>query len=179
MAANPQQNPVPDLPVYVPLPPVPQGRPRITTIGGHARMYSPKHVTEHKKEIRNCAERVISYMEHPCFMEGPISVVLWFRFEKPESRKRVNSTPYPFPDVKPDLDNLEKCVLDALNGVAYKDDAQITQLQSMKSYGQDASTLVVVSRPDSGALFSLDHNAIIALGALWPTIGDEFYLLDE
>ncbi len=38
------------------------------------------------------------------------------------------------PDKKPDIDNIAKAVLDALNEVAYRDDAQVVELQMRKKY---------------------------------------------
>lgn len=38
------------------------------------------------------------------------------------------------PDKKPDIDNIAKAVLDALNGVAYRDDTQVVELQMRKKY---------------------------------------------
>ena len=38
------------------------------------------------------------------------------------------------PDKKPDIDNIAKAVLDALNEVAYRDDAQAVELQMRKKY---------------------------------------------
>ena len=37
---------------------------------------------------------------------------------------------------KSDIDNITKIILDALNGVAYKDDAQIVELKAKKIYGE-------------------------------------------
>lgn len=36
---------------------------------------------------------------------------------------------------KPDIDNIAKIILDALNGLAYKDDNQVTTLLLFKQYG--------------------------------------------
>ena len=36
---------------------------------------------------------------------------------------------------KPDIDNIAKIILDALNGLAYKDDNQVTALLLFKQYG--------------------------------------------
>ena len=36
---------------------------------------------------------------------------------------------------KPDCDNIAKIILDALNGLAYDDDAQVVQLSVKKQYG--------------------------------------------
>lgn len=38
------------------------------------------------------------------------------------------------PTIKPDVDNIAKIVLDGLNGVAYKDDKQVTELRVRKQY---------------------------------------------
>ena len=48
----------------------------------------------------------------------------------PKSRpRRVESEPFV---VKPDVDNACKLALDALNGVAWHDDAQVTELHAIK-----------------------------------------------
>lgn len=36
---------------------------------------------------------------------------------------------------KPDCDNIEKIIADSLNGIAYKDDSQITKMEINKLYG--------------------------------------------
>lgn len=41
------------------------------------------------------------------------------------------------PTTKPDTDNIAKICLDALNGIAYHDDAQIVELQVKKLYSDD------------------------------------------
>ena len=51
-----------------------------------------------------------------------------------------------FPSAKPDLDNVIKAVLDALNGVAYKDDARVVGLYSQKVYSENPGVLVEISR---------------------------------
>ena len=39
------------------------------------------------------------------------------------------------PSRKPDIDNVMKIVLDALNGVAYKDDSRVVRVEAQKIYG--------------------------------------------
>lgn len=51
-----------------------------------------------------------------------------------------------YPSAKPDLDNVVKAVLDALNGVAYKDDARVVGLHSLKVYSDNPGVLVEISR---------------------------------
>lgn len=42
------------------------------------------------------------------------------------------------PESKPDCDNIAKAILDALNGIAYKDDSQVAELVVKKRFGQKA-----------------------------------------
>lgn len=42
------------------------------------------------------------------------------------------------PEMKPDCDNVAKAILDALNGIAYKDDSQVTELIVKKRFGHEA-----------------------------------------
>lgn len=43
---------------------------------------------------------------------------------------------------KPDIDNIAKAILDSLNGLAYKDDNQVTELLIKKKYGLENKVLV-------------------------------------
>ena len=40
------------------------------------------------------------------------------------------------PSKRPDLDNLNKSVMDALNGIVYRDDCQVVTLNSKKVYAE-------------------------------------------
>lgn len=48
------------------------------------------------------------------------------------------------PTKKPDLDNVAKIILDALNGIAYKDDSQVVRLHIEKEYADDDKPRVEV-----------------------------------
>lgn len=63
--------------------------------------------------------------------EKPISVKITAIFQLPKKSK------YEFPVKKPDADNIAKIVCDALNGLAWYDDAQITSLSVTKEWGTD------------------------------------------
>src|SRR5690606_4329523 len=62
-------------------------------------------------------------------IEGPVAIDLWAVYPIPKSwprRKReLALLGKILPTVKPDLDNIEKAVKDALNGVVWTDDAQV------------------------------------------------------
>jgi Holliday junction resolvase RusA-like endonuclease len=101
--------------------PVGQPRHRISTFGKHARMYLPtKHpVHAFKRAIQ------AEFGKRSPFHEA-VEVVVNAWFPRPKS-KTWKTRPMPsYRHIKkPDADNVLKAVLDALNGLAWVDDAQV------------------------------------------------------
>ena len=127
----------------VPGDPVPQPRARITTRGGHGHAYTPKsHPVHAYRQAVALAARAAGASVH----EEPASVVIDFVFARPKSHMRKNGLAANAPRLpRPDIDNLEKAVLDALKGVAWKDDTQVARVVKEKSYGTEARTTVRIS----------------------------------
>jgi Holliday junction resolvase RusA-like endonuclease len=79
---------------------------------------------------------------------GPVAIALTAVFEPPASwTKKARAAALAgeaVPVVKPDWDNLGKIVSDAMNGVVYKDDAQIFDAHVGKRYGEMARVEVAV-----------------------------------
>ena len=71
-------------------------------------------------------------------------IVACFTVPKSYSRKKHAELPGKPYTHKPDADNLAKCLLDALNGLAYPDDAQITALEVGKFYSDRDFVLVKI-----------------------------------
>jgi len=61
---------------------------------------------------------------------GPIQLHIIFFMPRPVSRPKKHTAP----DVRPDLDKLARAVLDALTGIAWRDDAQVCVLSATKVY---------------------------------------------
>ena len=105
----------------------PQGkaRPRFTRQG---RAYTPEKTVDYENQIRqayiNAGGELISD-------SAPILICITACFKKAKSNKM------PSPTLKPDADNIAKAVCDALNGIAYKDDKQITCLTAKKVWTDD------------------------------------------
>ena len=51
---------------------------------------------------------------------------------------------YEKPCKKPDIDNIAKVILDALNDVAYHDDTQVVSLSMQKKYSREAKVEVEI-----------------------------------
>lgn len=113
-----------------------KGRPRIVKIGGFSRMAAHRQTATYENLVAlACREAMGSY---PAF-EGPVCVTMAARFAPPASSSRrvraeMLSGRLP-PAKKPDLDNICK-ILDALNGIAFRDDAQIVSIFARKYYAE-------------------------------------------
>jgi Holliday junction resolvase RusA-like endonuclease len=101
--------------------PVGQPRHRISTHGKHARMYLP---TKHPVHAFKRAVQAEFGKRLPFHEAVEIVVNAWF--PRPKS-KTWKTRPMPsYRHIKkPDADNVLKAVLDALNGLAWVDDAQV------------------------------------------------------
>lgn len=124
--------------------PVPKGRPRFSKIGGFVRSYTPKKTSDYEAQIKTQAQAVMT--REP--LETPLAAFLCFRLPIPKSypKKRAQSclAGSERPIKKPDLDNLAKSVLDALNGIVYLDDAQLVSLHVTKVYAHNPGVDIMV-----------------------------------
>ena len=118
----------------VPGQPVAQGRPKFTTIGGHARAYDPKKSVDYKKIVAYHA------MQHKPkqLLKGELEVEILIFKECLKSFSRKNMELAELgqlrPITKPDADNYAKGPLDAMKGIIWKDDGQIVDLIARKFY---------------------------------------------
>ena len=110
--------------------PIAQPRPQVTTVGGFARAYVPG-----KHPVHAYKEAVIEAWQDSNgeMFEGPIRVFLTFEFERVRSEyRKTKPNPRGWHAKRPDIDNLQKAVLDALNGHAWHDDGQVCHLEAIK-----------------------------------------------
>lgn len=114
----------------------PQGkaRPRITR-AGHA--YTPENTRRYEKQIRDTAAYEVNKQRWKITTE-PVKVFLCARFEIPKSwpkkKKLLALSGLIYPVKKPDSDNITKVILDAMNGIVYRDDVQVIDIQLKKQY---------------------------------------------
>ena len=122
--------------------PVPQPRPRVSTRGGFARAYVPKqHPVHAYRQSLAAAARDAGLSESG----EPLNVVIDAVFERPKSHMRKSGVKADAPRLpRPDVDNLAKAVLDALQDVI-GDDTNVARLVVEKSYGTEARTTVRIS----------------------------------
>ena len=102
-----------------------KARPRFTRQG---RAYTPKNTVDYEGQIK---QAYIAAGGTLISDTAPISICITACFKKAKTSKMD------FPTLKPDADNIAKIVCDGLNGVAYKDDNQITYLTVDKVWADD------------------------------------------
>jgi Holliday junction resolvase RusA-like endonuclease len=123
--------------------PVPQPRARISTRGGFGRAYVPQKHPVHAYR-RAIAFEAMKAGATPG--RGRVSVVIDAVFVRPAYHKTKSGLKVSAPDLpRQDVDNIAKAVLDALNGVAWVDDTQVSRLVVEKSYGTEGRTTVRIS----------------------------------
>ena len=116
---------------------VPKRRPRITR-GGQA--YTPKKTRDYEGRVRKAF--LSSYQGFMPVFGGdvPVRVSIEVIQQIPKSWSNSKTLKAERGEIAPvsrngDLDNIAKSILDALNGYAFKDDAQVTTLIVSKRYG--------------------------------------------
>ena len=118
-----------------------QERYRTATRNGKTFRYTPKQTKDFQKLIQKhfTAEIEKQELELPLFEKGQeVALVVYVGKEIPKSysKKRVREILENGrkPTTKPDVDNYGKIVMDALNKLAYHDDAQISTSLVKKMY---------------------------------------------
>lgn len=115
---------------------IPKAQPRAKACirGKRAGVYDPGTADDWKSIVRAAAKEVWSGAP----LVGPVRVHLWFFLPRPKShfgKKGLKDSAPKFVATKPDLDNLEKSVLDALTNVGmWRDDSQVVAVSKEKRY---------------------------------------------
>lgn len=126
---------------------IPKGkaRPRFRRFGNFVTTYTDKNtlnaennisnVFKNMKNLPEIADNTSVHMEILCHMPIPSSI----------SKKKQEELKNTLHQKKPDLDNLSKTVLDALNKLAYTDDSLISSLYCEKRYSEFPKTIIKIN----------------------------------
>lgn len=124
--------------------PVPKKRPRVTRYG-HA--YTPKESLAYETEVALMAKSAMGTSEA---LETPVAAYIYINYAVPPSysKKRreacLNGSERPTGANLGDIDNVAKQILDACNGIVYKDDRQVVSLHVTKRFDSIASVHVCI-----------------------------------
>lgn len=124
----------------IPGEPTGKARPRVTKWGTH----NTEKTILYENLVKMC------YQEQ-CggYTEKPLVAVISVYYGIPKSTPKKNIKPMLDGEIrpckKPDCDNIAKIVMDALNGIAYKDDTQVYLLMVEKFYSEKARVEVEIT----------------------------------
>lgn len=124
--------------LVVPITPVAKARPRVVRdYQGRVHTFTPKKTKDFEARIKAA---YLEKREEKGISKHPVALWCQFCFEPPKSwgkRKKEQAVDKLIQKTsKPDIDNLLKAVMDALNGLAWVDDAQVVQIYAKKIYSQ-------------------------------------------
>ena len=122
--------------------PVAKGRPRFGRYG----TYTPKKTQEYEEYVKMCWLAKYGSIQ-PSEQSLEVNIVFYLPIPKNVNKKqraemlngKIKHTK------KPDIDNLIKSVLDALNGIAYSDDSKIIKVAAEKQYSEKPRTEIQIS----------------------------------
>ncbi len=127
----------------IPGPVTGKGRPRINTYT--CRAYTPNKTKEYEELAKQYF--ILKYPRHiPIEGRVKVSIIAYFKIPKGTNKKNeeLMLNGIISPTKKPDIDNIEKIVLDAMNTLAFKDDNQITKLEIEKVYSEEEKVYVKI-----------------------------------
>lgn len=120
--------------------PVAKQRPRFMRKTGVA--YTPKETVNYENLVRMMYQQECGDVQ----LDGAIEMVLDISLAVPKSaskkRRAAMLAGEELPLKRPDIDNVVKSITDALNTVAYHDDAQIVAIRASKRYNERDSVSV-------------------------------------
>lgn len=125
--------------------PIGKGRPKFARRGNFVSAYTPTKTRDYESVIKEAAQKAMGSNE---LLETPVTVAIYITVPIPQSysKKRseacLNGSEKPIK--KPDIDNIAKCFLDAMNEIVYKDDTQVLTLHVTKVYGTVGMVEVMV-----------------------------------
>ena len=120
-----------------------KARPRVNT--QTCRAYNPTNTKDYEMLVKQYFK-----VKYPRYipLENRVKVVIDAKFKIPKTatkkEKELIANGLLSPTKKPDIDNIVKIILDSLNGMAFKDDNQITKIEVEKSYAIDGDERVYV-----------------------------------
>lgn len=138
--------------LMIPMAGIPCQRPRSTVVNGYAHVYVPQKTKDFEKKIGEHYREATGGYRYPD--DAALIVTITFSYKPPRSISKVKAKKMIDGEInylkKPDLDNLAKAVLDGLNGIAFKDDAQIVRLNVSKEYGREDRIFISIRESERG-----------------------------
>lgn len=120
--------------IHFPINPIPKAR---------ARTFYDKKVKKIRsvtptatRTFEQTIKKIARYFYRGDPFKGPVKVEVILTVAKP-----VSALKRKYPCVRPDIDNYQKAIFDALEGILWKDDGQVCDCHIVKLYGHPGITI--------------------------------------
>ena len=128
----------------IPGPPIGKARPRSGKFGV---FYTPKKTKNYEALVKMMASQEMNKQNlNP--LDCPLFVTIKAYYTIPESwskkKKALAESGNLLPTVKPDLDNVEKSILDGCQGIVFIDDKQVVEVLKRKMYSTRPRVEVII-----------------------------------
>jgi Holliday junction resolvase RusA-like endonuclease len=122
-----------------------KGRPRFSTVCGHVHTRTPDETVLYENLVKTEYRQQVG-VKFPDDAMLDVRIFAYYPIPKSASkRKRQAMLEKKIrPTKKPDWDNVGKVICDSLNGIAYRDDAQVVDSMVRKFYGEDPKVVVTI-----------------------------------
>lgn len=137
--------------------PEPQGSTRVMPIRAAGKPTRYTTTTDNVKLrpwralVASAAEEALDEAGGSLIVSAPVGIELTYYFARPKGHygsgrnsDLVRKSAPPLPAGRPDLDKLVRAVLDALTGLAFRDDGQVVAIMAVKQYGDPERLRAVV-----------------------------------
>lgn len=121
----------------IPGKPIAQKRPRLS----RGCVYNPN--AKEKATLQHFLSFELANLGILSPLEGPLSVELKVDSIKPK-KMRESALNQVYDMSRPDIDNFIKFYLDVMNGIAYKDDAQVVKILGEKKYSDTSKVKIKI-----------------------------------
>lgn len=133
----------------IPGPPRGKGRPKFARMAGFVRAYTDAKTASYENLVAIAAAE--AHRGRPV-LDGPLRVEILFVLPRPKS---LAKKPRALPITRPDVDNLQKAVLDGANQAGvWRDDAQVVDVHARKVYGTPRCEVTITPLVGDGPLFA-------------------------
>lgn len=122
-----------------------KGRPRFARRGNFVKTYTDEKTASYENLVAMAGAEA---MQGRPLIAGAVHATMEVRVAVPKSWSKKKTAAAlagdVLPTTKPDLDNVIKAIMDALNGIVWQDDKQVVQLAVRKRYAEKPYTTLNV-----------------------------------
>lgn len=111
--------------------------------GVHICNYDPQ--ADQKNMDREKLKQIMLSESYTMLFKCPIRAEMTFGIPYPQGMPKKRRTGQPV-QKKPDIDNYAKYYLDCLNGIAFKDDNQVAELDAKKVYCDEPFVKIIIKQ---------------------------------